>query len=312
LRKILTPWIEQYLFNPNILQRLIGILFFPFTITYCVITTYQRVTKKPIDYQIPIISVGNLVVGGTGKTPVIISLIKENNKKTAVILRGYNRNSKGTFVVSDGKTVFGDVDNSGDEAILLANSLPNSIIIVSENRVDGIIKAKEFDIEVIYLDDGYRHHNIKKLDILIRPEIEPTNIFCLPSGGYRDTPMMYAFADIVLKENENFERIVTFKKDNIIIETLPDNIIFLTAISKPKRVLKFLPKDIKMVIYPDHYNYQQIDIDKIKKEYPNSAILTTEKDIVKLKRFNLKNLYLIELDIILNKTIRNKINYYIS
>ena len=70
-------WIEQYAFFPNPLQRLIGVLFFPLTVLYCIVTTYKRVSAKPKYYGIPVISIGNLLVGGTGKTPVAIALAKD-------------------------------------------------------------------------------------------------------------------------------------------------------------------------------------------------------------------------------------------
>jgi len=304
-------WIEQYLFNPNIFQKFIGILFFPITLFYCIITAYKRVSAKPKYFGIPIISVGNLVVGGTGKTPITIALTKDK-KNIAIILRGYGRKSKGLLVISKNGKILEDVTNSGDEAMLLARALPNATIIVSENREKAILKAKELDIKVIYLDDGYSQHNIEKYDILIRPKIDPKNIFCLPSGGYRDTPMMYSFCKCVIKDGEDFKRVVKFKKDERFLDNLPTNTVLLTAISKANRLLEYLPKDIKSVIYKDHHNYTKEDIEKLHKAYPNYAIVTTSKDMVKLEQFKLNNLYLMDLDIELNDDIFKKVDSYIK
>ena len=308
---MMIKWIEQYLFFPTAFQRLIGVLLFPFTVLYCMITLYKRVSKNPRYYGIPVISIGNLLVGGTGKTPVTIELAK-NLKDVAVVLRGYGRVSKGLYVVSHNGNILEDVDISGDEAMLLSLSLKNATIIVSENRVDGIIKAREMGCKVVFLDDGYSKHEIEKFDILIRPKKEPTNIFCLPSGGYRDTKMMYAFADCVLKEDDDFKRIVTFKKDDKNIETLPENIVLLTAISKPDRLLEYLPENIKIVRYPDHHNFTKQEIEKIQQEYPGYDIVTTAKDEVKLKKFKLSNLYLMDLKITIEESIFDKVNYYIK
>ena len=302
-------WIEQYLFFPNSLQKVISIGLFPLTLAYCIITTYKRLSAKVIDFGLPIISIGNLVVGGTGKTPVTIALAK-NKYNIAIVSRGYGRVSKGLFVVSDGKQLLEDVTISGDEAYMVAQSLPKAIVIVCENRVDGIVKAKELGAKIIFLDDGYSSHHIKKLNILVRPKDEPTNIFCLPSGGYRDTKMMYAFADLVLKDGKDFHRVVTLQKDNKPVEKLPDNIIFLTAISKPNRVLEYLPNNIKMISYADHYIYKKSDIDEIYKKYPNYSIITTQKDFVKLKKFNLKDIYIIELEVSLEDC--SKIDTYLD
>ena len=304
-------WVEQYLFNPNIFQKLIGVLFFPITLFYCIVTTYKRVSAKPRYFGIPVISVGNLVVGGTGKTPITIALAKDK-KDIAIVLRGYGRKSKGLFILSKNGKILENVANSGDEAMLLARALPNATVIVSENREKAILKAKELGTKVVYLDDGYSKHNIEKYDILIRPKIDPKNIFCLPSGGYRDTPMMYSFCKCVIKDGEDFKRVVKFKKDGKIIENLPKDIVLLTAISKANRLLEYLPKDIKSVIYKDHHNYTKEDIDKLHKDYPNYAIITTSKDIVKLEQFKLNDLYLMDLDIELNDDIYKKVDDYIS
>jgi len=272
---------------------------------------FKRISKKPLYFGIPVVSIGNLVVGGSGKTPVAIALAKDK-KDVAIVLRGYGRGSKGLYVVSQNGDIKQDVNISGDEAQLLANSLPKATVIVSENRVEGILKAKELGCKVVYLDDGYNKFDIAKLDILIRPFDEPENIFCLPSGGYRDTKMMYSFADIVLKDGVDFKRVVTFKKDGKDLDFLPQNSIILTAISKPQRLLEFIEnKDIDMVSYPDHYNYTKKDIDDLLSKYPEHNIITTAKDKEKLEKFNIPNLILmnLEIEIVDDKSIEKIDNY---
>ena len=313
MNSFLVKWVEQYLFFPTPLQRIISLLFLPLTLLYCVITTYKRVSKKPQYFGIPIISVGNLLVGGTGKTPVTIALAKSKND-TAVILRGYGRASKGLFVISLMGEILEDVSVSGDEAMLLAKSLPNATIIVSENRIEAIKKAKELGCKVAFLDDGYGKHEIMKYDLLLRPKNEPTNIFCLPSGGYRDSKMMYSFADCVLKENIDFKREVCFKDtQNNIIPKLPHNTILLTAISKPNRLLEYLPNDITMISFPDHYTFTQKDIDEIQSKYSNFSIITTAKDMVKLNDLEIDlDIYLMDLEVTIKEEIIKKVDQYIE
>ncbi|MGB3750145.1 MAG: tetraacyldisaccharide 4'-kinase [Arcobacteraceae bacterium] len=309
----LVTWIEQYLFFPNFFQKLISILLLPLTLFYCIITTFKRVSKKPIYYGIPVISVGNLLVGGTGKTPVTIALAKKYDE-VAIVLRGYGRASKGLFVISRNGMILEDVNTSGDEAMLLANSLPNATVIVCEDRTKAIIKAKELGCKIVFLDDGYGKHEIYKYDLLLRPKKEPTNIFCLPSGGYRDTKMMYSFADCVLKEDVDFKREVSIKNsDGKKIETLPQNTLLLTAISKPYRLLEYLPKNIKMISFPDHYTFTQKDIDEVMKRYPNFSIITTAKDMVKIQQLELSApLYLMDLEVVIEYAILKKVDQYIK
>ncbi len=297
-KSYLYKWTEQYLFFPNILQKLISVALFPFTVVYCVVVAYKRIKATPIDFGLPIISIGNLIVGGSGKTPVTISLVKQmTDEKVAIILRGYGRVSKGLYVVSHNNEILVDVEISGDEAMLLAQELPNSIVIVSENRKEAIVKAKELGATVVFLDDGYRHHDIKKFDIILRPAKEPTNLFCLPSGGYRETKMMYSFVDIVLTEEIDFKRVVTFKQNNITLDTLPTNSVILTAISKPERLLDFVPSDTTLISYPDHHYFTQDDLDAVYSKNKDCVIVTTQKDFVKLEKFNIKNIILMDLDI---------------
>ncbi len=271
----------------------------------------KRAMAKEIEFGIPIISVGNIIVGGSGKTPITIKLAS-NYDNACVILRGYGRASKGLFVISQNGKILEDVKVSGDEAMLLANSLPKATIIVSENRVKAIQKAKDLGCKIVFLDDGFSKYQISKFNILLRPKDEPTNIFCLPSGGYREPKGFYAQADIELLENSDFKRVITIKKDGI-ESSVPIKTILITAISKPKRLLEYLPKDIEMISFPDHYDFTQEDISKIQEKYKDYSFVITGKDFVKLEKFNLENLYLMDLDIkISDKVDFSLMNEYIK
>ncbi|BAK73451.1 tetraacyldisaccharide 4'-kinase [Arcobacter sp. L] len=294
-------WIEEYLFFPNNFQKLISFLLLPLTFIYMLIILTKRAMAKQIEFGIPIISVGNIIVGGSGKTPVTINLASKY-EDVCIILRGYGRASKGLQIVSLRGKIEVDVKTSGDEAMLLANSLPKATVIVSENRVTAILKAKELGCKIIFLDDGFSKYHISKFNILLRPKDEPTNIFCLPSGGYREPKGFYAQSDIELLEGKDFKRVITIKKDGN-IEELPNKTLLITAISKPKRLLEYLPKDIKMISFPDHHTFTKEEISQIQKEYKDYAILTTGKDLVKLKEFNIKNLYLMDLEIKIDENV---------
>ncbi len=270
----------------------------------------KRVFSKQIDYKIPIISIGNLIVGGSGKTPVCIKLASKYDK-ACVILRGYGRKSQGLYVVSKFGKILEDIEGCGDEAMVFGKALPNSCVIVCENRIEGIKKAKELGCKVVFLDDGFSKYNIKKFDIILKSKKEPTNNFCLPSGGYRELKSFEKYANLILKEGKDFRRKVNIVKDGKKVE-LPQKTILLTAISKPKRLLEFLPSSIVLKAFPDHYEFKKKDIEDIYKNYPNYSILTTHKDYVKLEKFHIKDIYLMDLDIELNDEIFNKIDYYIE
>ncbi len=277
------------------------------------IVLLKRASTSKIDFEIPIISIGNIVVGGSGKTPIAIALAKKYDD-ACVILRGYGRESKGLFVVSNKGDIKVDVKTSGDEAMVLALSLKNATVIVSENRAKAIEKAKELNCKIIFLDDGFSKYSIKKFDILLRAKKEPTNDFCLPSGAYREPKSFYALCDLELKEGRDFKRVVTIKKVELDKESiLPEKTLLLTAISKPKRLLEFVPKNVKLLAFADHHNFTKQELNEILEKYKDYAILTTLKDYVKLKDFNIKDLYLMDLDIKFNDNLDlSSLENYIS
>lgn len=276
------------------------------------IIAFKRASAKVVDFDIPVISVGNIIVGGSGKTPLTIYLASKY-EDVAIVLRGYGRESKGLYVVSNKGQIEVDVKISGDEAMLLANSLPKATVIVSEDRKKAILKARELGCKIVFLDDGFSKYDINKFDILIRPKEEPTNVLCLPSGGYREPKMAYSFADLELQEGKDFKRVVSFSKDENYIDILPEKLLLLTAISKPKRVLEFLPSGTKMEAFEDHHNFTEDELAGIKARYKNYSIITTQKDFVKLKSFNLENLYLMNLSLEIEDSFKlEKIDEYIN
>ena len=287
--------------TPNAIQQTISYFLLPLTFVYMLIILIKRAMAKEKSFDIPVISIGNIIVGGSGKTPIAIELASKY-EDSCVILRGYGRESKGLYVVSNRGNILENTSVSGDEAMLLAQSLKTASVIVSENRVEAIKKAKELGCKIIFLDDGFSKYNIKKFNILLRPKKEPTNIFCLPSGGYREPKGLYFYADLELKEGEDFNRVITIKKDGK-EASLPEKIVLLTAISKPKRLLEFLPLNTKMISFPDHHTFAKEDISNILEEYKDYSIITTGKDLVKLDKFNIKDLYLMDLNIEFSKDV---------
>ena len=304
MRQKVFLWIEDYLFFPNFIQKIVSFFLLPLTFIYLLIILLKRAFASKLDFGLPIISIGNIVVGGSGKTPMSIALASkyESFGSICVILRGYGRTSKGLIIVSLSGKIQTDVEISGDEAMLLAQSLKNATIIVSEDRVKAILKAKELGCKIIFLDDGFSKYKINKFDILLRPKIDPTNIFCLPSGGYREPKSFYALCDLELQEGIDFKRVVNIKKDGI-LSKLPEKTLLLTAISKPKRLLEFLPANIAMLAFEDHHTFTEDEISEILEKYKDYSFVTTAKDLVKLKDFNIPNIYLMDLDIEIDNSV---------
>jgi len=172
-------WGERYFYAPTVFQHLISLLLWPLSALYCFIMHQRYKRALPTDPGIAVISIGNLTVGGSGKTPLTVALAKRY-ARPAVVLRGYGRKSSGLQLVSDGERILCDVECSGDEAMLYALQLPQAVVIVCEVREAGIALAKEQGCNCVFLDDGYGKHRIRKYDIVI--SVATPNSYCLPSG----------------------------------------------------------------------------------------------------------------------------------
>jgi tetraacyldisaccharide 4'-kinase len=248
-----------------------------------------------------IISVGNITIGGTGKTPVIRFLadhLKEMGFKVAVLSRGYRRKSKGTVVVSDGEKILAEWEEAGDEPYLLARQLNKIPIVVESDRSKGaLFIQQEFEPDVILLDDGYQHRRLyRDLDIvLIDASVEFGNGFLLPAGFLREPISSLKRADLIwftrVDQSKNFDRLIKQIRNicscpivtsnhqaEEIIQANTGNRLALSHLNQ-KRVLLFSgianPASFKKTIinlgakvvhhvkFSDHYQYKKLDINKL-------------------------------------------------
>ncbi len=292
MKKKLVFWVEGYFYNPSLVQKLLSFLLLPLSWLYCFVMFIRFRLQKPQDFGLKIVSVGNLTVGGSGKTPLVTALAKKH-PNSAVILRGYGRESHGILVVKNQQAILCDVKQSGDEAMIYAKKLQDSVVIVSEERKIAIQKAKELDCEIIFLDDAYSKHDIKKLDILI--DVKTKNNFCLPSGPYRERLWKTKEAKIV-KEGVDFSREVEVKNST-------SRMTLVTAIARPQRLDAFLPPVIAKNYFEDHHSFTKAELELILQKDKASSLLVTFKDYVKIESFGLP-LSLLDLEVkVLNKII---------
>ena len=301
MKKKIVGWIEGYFYNPSFFQRVLSFFLLPLTAIYCIVVISKRFFCSEKDFGLPVISVGNLSVGGSGKTPFIIELAKRY-EDVFVILRGYKREQKGLLIVSRNGEILTDVKKSGDEAMLIASKLPNATVIVSKNRSKAIEKAKELGAKVVLLDDAFHRCEIKKFDILIKNDFK--NRFCLPSGPYREPLFFKKYADIVVEEGKDF------KRDVKILNPTP-NMVLVTAIARPRRLESFLTKKIKKFYFEDHHFFGKEEIEKIVKQEKATSLLVTQKDEVKLKDMGFK-LSVMELELKIDEEILKKIDKYVK
>jgi tetraacyldisaccharide 4'-kinase len=242
-------------------------------------------SKTAEDFGVQIISVGNLNVGGSGKTPLVTALASRY-ENVAIILRGYGRSSQGLYVVKDKEKILCDVKISGDEAMIYAKKLPHATVIVSEDRKVGITKAKELGITTIFLDDAYSKHDIHKLDLLI--EVKNKNNRCLPSGPFRER-VWKGKKVVIVQDGLDFKRVVELKNKT-------SRMSLVTAIARPERLDVFLPDVVSKNYFPDHHNYTKEELEEILKKDASNSLLVTYKDYVKIENFGLP-LSLLDLEV---------------
>ncbi|MGH9173167.1 MAG: tetraacyldisaccharide 4'-kinase, partial [Vicinamibacterales bacterium] len=153
----------------------------------------------------PVISVGNLSVGGTAKTPMVSLIARwliDAGERPAILSRGYGRRdrSDGVVIVCDGTRVLADVGRAGDEPLMLAHTMPGVVVAVAEDRfLAGVLAERKLGTTVHVLDDGFQHVQLARdLDVLMTTPGEAANGRVLPFGRLREAANAAARADVVV------------------------------------------------------------------------------------------------------------------
>jgi len=299
----LVSFFERLFFKPNFFDWVILLFLSPLSLIYAFIMFFRRLLTPKKSYAVPIISIGNLTVGGSGKTPFVIALASRY-EQVAIVSRGYGRQSKGLVEVSRNGKILTDVFNAGDEPMLMATSLKHASVMVSENRALAIDLALKQGTKVLFLDDGFNQVNIKKFEILLFPEIIK-NYFTFPAGPFREFFFSKFFAHLNLYENRDFKRVVTVAKST-------EKMLLVTAISNPERLEPFLPQGIVDRVYlEDHAYFDESVLREKMLESGATSLLVTQKDAVKMKGFKLP-LSVMQLELQIQNKVLEKIDSYIG
>ena len=253
----------------------------------------------------PVISVGNLTVGGTGKTPFVVylaRLLQEANYKTAVLSRGYRgRAENSSLLVSDGSSILCEPTDSGDEPYLLASKLPGVAVAVGKNRYRvALDKPETREADVYLLDDGFQHIKLKRnLDILLWDAAEPlSRLELLPAGRLREPFSAIERADLVvvthahltfdyealerqIRRHNKIASISYFHHDAVGIYDLKNEetyrvrdffgkrVIALAAIGNPEIFVEDLAhyqiEVVDQALFRDHHNFRQGELDDLLK-----------------------------------------------
>ncbi len=285
---------------------------------YCLLTRarlllYKAKILRSKKLPCPVISVGNITTGGTGKTPIVAALchmLTAKGLSVVVLSRGYKRQSSGTKVVSDKNSVLLDVKEAGDEPYLLAKKCKGTPVIVGSDRFQsGTLAVKRFSPDLIILDDGYQHIKLKRdLDLLLFDAVRAMGSGrMLPRGPLREPKSSIRRADIIMiKGKGKLQQTHSFEQKTFTFNYAPTKLIDLAGYKSPglntlrgKKVLALSAlasnesfylslvscgaKIVETLSYPDHHWFLPTDIAHIK-EYAKDLdlIITTEKDLVRL------------------------------
>jgi tetraacyldisaccharide 4'-kinase len=309
-------------------MQVIRKLLFPFSLVYALVVYFRNLFYnigffKSKSFQVTTICVGNLSVGGTGKTPMIELLLNnfQEKYKLAVLSRGYRRKSKG-FVLANDKTLVEDI---GDEPFQILRKFPKVAVTVDANRRNGIKKLQELIMpDIILLDDAYQHRKVKPSFSILLTTYKNLYVddWYLPTGDLRDSKSASKRADIIvvtkcpetITENEQkkieqklrpgphqkvlfafleYNEIILYGKVKQTLDYFKDKKpTLVTGIANPEPLVNYL-KDRKIafdhISYPDHHFFTQKEISELNKK---ECILTTEKDFVRLSGA-LSNLYVV-------------------
>lgn len=301
----------------NLLRKIL----FPFAILYGFITSirnflFDKGILKSYSFELPIIAVGNLTVGGTGKTPQIEYLIRllSNRYAIATLSRGYKRQSKG-FVLANETS---NAEILGDEPFQLYQKFPSIQVAVDADRKNGIeqLVAQDAPPQIILLDDAYQHRRVKAGFYILLTAYDDlfVNDFMLPTGNLRESRSGAKRTDVIvvtkcpatLSANEKAQikqRINRYSKASVyfshityadavyskttsipVAEIQHSDCVFLAGIAKPASFFNYLKNKKSLCLtYSDHHHFSDSDIQEIKQKAGSKKIVTTEKDYVRLK-----------------------------
>ncbi|MCL1972792.1 MAG: tetraacyldisaccharide 4'-kinase [Endomicrobia bacterium] len=299
-------------------------LLYPLSLAYELLSKADRSFTKQKTLDKPVISVGNLTWGGTGKTPIVIELLElitKQNLTPVVLTRGYGRKSKESLHLKSGAF---DVNpsESGDEPLLIARSFPNADVIVGSGRYKNVLKFRNsINPGVFVLDDGFQHWKIKRdLDIVCVNAANPFgNGMVIPAGILREKPSALERAGLVVITNSDMisgemledlnRRIMKYYAKETVITYYGDCKYKNIGLNEDFGVNKFLGKDVYSLsgigfakgfansieksgvqvkgsfVLSDHESYDKKIITDILDKIGDAYLVTTAKDAVKIGYF---------------------------
>ena len=272
---------------------------------------YDKGRRAITRTAVPVVSVGNLSVGGTGKTPVVHELVliyQHLGMRPAIVARGYRSSGRGLRVVHDGTAICCSVDEAGDEAFLHAQQCNVPVVVHEQKSVAADYASRNISCDVIIVDDGFQHRALARAIDVVLVDRATINGSLMPAGRLREPRTSLRRADIVLtmgdvspeecREYTRFDTIIASCKvvtkgiylssDRDHVLPIDEPIVIVAGIAQPERVRQSataLGYDVReMCVFPDHHQYTADDVRRCvetARRY-GARLVTTEKDLCKL------------------------------
>lgn len=269
---------------------------------------YERRPQARRRLAQPVLSVGNLSVGGTGKTPLVAMLAEwllARGERPSILSRGYGRRDRadGAVVVSDGSRVLETVHRAGDEPLMLSRAVPGAVVVVAEDRhVAGVVAERRLGATVHLLDDGFQHVQLARdLDVLVTTAGEIGGGRVLPFGRLREAASAAARADFLVVIDADDERARSEAWElgvsqyvaarRVIAEARDDrSVLAVAGIGQPDRFFSMLrDAGYRMAFtmpFPDHHRYTSADVARLEETARAAGadmVVTTAKDAVRFE-----------------------------
>lgn len=254
---------------------------------------YDRSVLSPKIAPLPVISVGNIALGGTEKTPLaldILAWLLDKGFRPALVSRGYKgRWERNGGVLSDGREILGTWEEGGDEPFMVARNLPQAGVFVGKNRFSSCVRARQSGFNVVVLDDGFQHRRLARdLDIVLYSPEEKITL--------REPRSSLKRADVCLVKNKDYSVVSRgffspWNQEKISAEALAKKkVLAFCGIARPQRFFGLVREEglevVSAMSFPDHHAYPPSSLRKIVRAYRETsaeAVLTTEKDSVKIE-----------------------------
>jgi tetraacyldisaccharide 4'-kinase len=273
---------------------------------------YDSGARAVIRVDKPVVSIGNVSVGGSGKTPVtqlIVELLLSMRRRPAIVARGYKRRGRGLTVVHDGMQLRTDWTHAGDEPFMLASTLGVPVVVGPHKGDAAVHAAGMLACDVIVVDDGFQHRDLHRdLDIVLVDQATIDDQRMLPEGRLREPMTSLQRADVVVLMGPDVDEasIRPFVRPTVVIARiliergqcrtlstgadvdLPSRGIALSGIARPERFVDLLRSEHVEIVshrpFPDHHDYTRKEVASVIADARGAgvAVLTTSKDAVKL------------------------------